>query len=433
MANFSSKWSSLSKEQQQAMKDKFGSKQGWQDAKAKSQGYDNEAAKKAGKSSGFQTGVADSGAGVNQSGQTSSSADMGTGGNSGGSGRGTNPNPSDVSKRYYQKWSDLTEAQRAKETSKSAFKKRKAELGLKGINVKADTKTRMAGDALRKLNKQENPNEAAVRRASEKVYGVDNIDDFDGGAAGAGSKRDYDRLSKADIKGLRKQGFSQQEILDYAERTTADTSGKKAQKMLQRFRDNIAAQNPVEPSPEPGPSPTPQPGPSPTPQPGPSPTPQPGPSPNPEPTPQPGPTPTPQPGPSPTPQPTPQPGPTPTPQPDPGDDIYDGPGDDIYGGPGDDQIETIVDGPGDDIYGGPGDDTITRDSLNTKNKIDFKGGDNIQKVKTDNTIKDITIKGDGNYTFFDQSNRVYGGDNRRFNYFSKSGASTGGSGGGSSK
>jgi len=234
-----SKWSELTEKQ----RNRFGDKASFKSAKEEYQASKADS----GSSSQMQTGVADSGAGVNQSGQTSSSANLGTG-SSGGSGSGVvrerDPNPSDVSKRYYQKWSDLTEAQRAKEVSKSTFKERKAELGLKGINVKADTKTRMAGDALRKLNKQEAPNEAAVERARERVYGVENIDNFDGAAAGAGSKRDYDRLSKSDIKGLRKQGFSQQEILDYAERTTSDTSGEKAQKLLGKFRDNIAAKNP---------------------------------------------------------------------------------------------------------------------------------------------------------------------------------------------
>ena len=296
-----SKWSELTEKQ----RNRFGDKASFKSAK---QEYQASQASSGGGNQ-MQTGVADSGAGVNQSGQTSSSADLGTG-SSGGTGGGVvrerDPNPSDVSKRYYQKWSDLTEAQRAKEVSKSAFKERKAQLGLKGINVKADTKERMAGDALRKLNKQEAPNEAAVERARERVYGVENIDDFDGAAAGAGSKRDYDRLSKSDIKGLRKQGFSQQEILDYADRTTSDTSGEKAQKILQRFRDNIAAKNkeeepvytppgeptpgnPITPENPIAPSPSPTPAPTPAPQPAPSPTnPVPSPTPtNPAPTPPP--------------------------------------------------------------------------------------------------------------------------------------------------
>ena len=233
-----SKWSELTEKQ----RNRFGDKASFKSAKQEYQ------AQQASQSSGnqMQTGVSNSGAGVNQSGQASNSESLGTqssGGTGGGVVKERDSNPSDVSKRYYQKWSDLTESQRAKEVNKSSFKERKAALGLKGINVKADTKTRMAGDALRKLNKQEAPNEAAVSRAQERVYGVENIDDFDGAAAGAGSKRDYDRLSKSDIKGLRKQGFSQQEILDYADRTTSDTSGEKAQKLLGKFRDNIAAKN----------------------------------------------------------------------------------------------------------------------------------------------------------------------------------------------
>ena len=40
--NFGSKWSELSAEDKQKAKDQYGSKQSWQDAKARSQGYANE-------------------------------------------------------------------------------------------------------------------------------------------------------------------------------------------------------------------------------------------------------------------------------------------------------------------------------------------------------------------------------------------------------
>lgn len=42
MSNFDKKWSELSKEESAAMKEQFGSKQAWQDAKARSEGYMNE-------------------------------------------------------------------------------------------------------------------------------------------------------------------------------------------------------------------------------------------------------------------------------------------------------------------------------------------------------------------------------------------------------
>ena len=51
MANFDKKWSELSKEESKAMKDEYGSKQAWQDAKARSQGYKDEAEKKTSKPS----------------------------------------------------------------------------------------------------------------------------------------------------------------------------------------------------------------------------------------------------------------------------------------------------------------------------------------------------------------------------------------------
>lgn len=46
MANFDKKWSELSQEDSKAMKAKYGSKQAWQDAKAKAEGYKNETEKK---------------------------------------------------------------------------------------------------------------------------------------------------------------------------------------------------------------------------------------------------------------------------------------------------------------------------------------------------------------------------------------------------
>ena len=58
---------------------------------------------------------------------------------------------SDISKRYYQKYSDLTPEQRERAGSRAEFRAKKQELGLKGINVEKDTKTRMAGDALNEM------------------------------------------------------------------------------------------------------------------------------------------------------------------------------------------------------------------------------------------------------------------------------------------
>ena len=156
----------------------------------------------------------------------------------------------DISKRYYQKYSSLTDKQKERAGSREEFAAKKQELGLKGVNVESDTKTRMAGDALNQMRSREkagvtNPkkyNQGTVDQMNQQVYGVENINDFDATASGAGSGKNTNRLSKADIKGLRKEGgFSKKEILQYVEdNPDVDASGAKAQKLLGKYTDRIA-------------------------------------------------------------------------------------------------------------------------------------------------------------------------------------------------
>ena len=105
----------------------------------------------------------------------------------------------DVSKRYYQKWSELTDEQKAKSGSKAEHNARREEYGLKGVNVESDTKTRMAGDAIKQIKSQEKPNQQALDRAKDTVYGVDDLKDFDTAAAGSGAGKNQEKFSRADI------------------------------------------------------------------------------------------------------------------------------------------------------------------------------------------------------------------------------------------
>ena len=157
----------------------------------------------------------------------------------------------DTSKRYYQKYGSLTDKQKKRAGSKEEFMAKRQELGLKGVNVESDTKTRMAGDALNQMRSREKDgvtnskkyNENTVDQMNQQVYGVENINDFDAAASGRGSDNNVNRLSKSDIKGLKKYGgFTEEQIVQYAENNPdIKTGGDKAQKLLAKYKDRIAA------------------------------------------------------------------------------------------------------------------------------------------------------------------------------------------------
>ena len=86
-----------------------------------------------------------------------------------------------------------------------------------------------------------------------KAPKVDKIDDFDLTAGGAGSHKGTKRLSASDLKNLRGQGFSVDEIVDYNDRMMASgevKQGGKAQALLEKYKaeitDNIGVPTPIE-------------------------------------------------------------------------------------------------------------------------------------------------------------------------------------------
>ena len=306
-------------------------------------------------------------------------------------------------------YSDMSDEYK-ESTSKTAHKSARLAAGTYQ-NMKEENKTsdaRQAGVALDYIDKRHNTSKEELSKSerrkpkeqyneySERVYGnaeTTSIDDFDASARGRGADEGENRLSAADIKGLRKAGYSRKEILDLVERRgdTMKTGGEgsKAQKLLGEFRDYVANlpgkdKPPEQSTPEPTPEPTPA-----TPEPTPEPTPA-----------------TPAPTPAPTPASTPAPTPEPTPAPE---DPYEQPP--VNTGDIDQEM----------------DQTIEQD---VDNSVDdsFKGG----------TIGDIdmntNINGDGNTVnnTVDNSNnsRYYGGDNRVFaiNYGDQN-ANTGSGGG----
>ena len=109
-----------------------------------------------------------------------------------------------------------------------------------------------------------------------KFYGApsmdpteDNIYSYDTSAFGAGSQKDpsTERLSKIDIKNLRRQGYSRADIIDYADNigeTGVITDGGAAQRLLDRYRDKLLNKkgnddleftDPVDPIGDPDPTP----------------------------------------------------------------------------------------------------------------------------------------------------------------------------------
>ena len=77
----------------------------------------------------------------------------------------------------------------------------------------------------------------------------DNIYSYDTSAFGAGSGKDTERLSRADIKNLHNQGYSKADIVDYADNigeTGVITDGAKAQKLLDKYRKSLTKKEPVD-------------------------------------------------------------------------------------------------------------------------------------------------------------------------------------------
>ena len=102
------------------------------------------------------------------------------------------------------------------------------------------SQNRMAGEVFE--GKDTIPDGAPIMDPDE-----DNIYSYDTSAFGAGSGRDTKRLSRADIKNLSNQGYSKADIVDYAENigeTGVITDGGKAQKLLERYKKNLAKKQP---------------------------------------------------------------------------------------------------------------------------------------------------------------------------------------------
>ena len=127
-----------------------------------------------------------------------------------------------------KKYSELNDKQREKLTAK---------YGDEAQSKFKEARQRMAGDAASGGGNTSGEGNQAPAMDPEK----DSIYSYDTGAYGAGSKKGTERLSAKDIKHLDSQGYSREEIIDYATniKQTGVKSGAKAQALLDKYKAGI--------------------------------------------------------------------------------------------------------------------------------------------------------------------------------------------------
>jgi len=212
------------------------------------------------------------------------------------------------------------------------------------------------------------PNSGGADRRANATQTKGNISKYDANSVGKSSGGKY---THQDIKALKDQGYSYDDIGKHLQESGADNLGNRATTLRDRYINSLTAPKPT-PSPTPAPTPT-------TPKPSPAPTPT-------------YPTPT-----NPYPQPSPSPSPSPSP-------VNPGPGTGDVSIPG---VGIGITGPGDN-------DAIVNNPDNSMDLI----------VDQDNDIN-TNIDGNNNTVVNTQDNsiRQYGGDNRSFNYIGGGGGS----------
>ena len=164
-----------------------------------------------------------------------------------------------------KRWSDLTQKQKDRFGSKSAFSNAKNDYRSQqnvaanaggGDAYTSTNRSRKAGDKLKDLRQQRevlredkagNKAELAklherIKRQEGRIYGdgTGNIaDNYDASAGGAGSNVNKARTSAKDIKEL-KQRYGKEAVVDYLNNEGADTlGGDKAQKLLKRYTNQL--------------------------------------------------------------------------------------------------------------------------------------------------------------------------------------------------
>lgn len=183
-------------------------------------------------------------------------------------------------------WDNLSDRQKALFGSNEAFKAAKKATAKAGGDVSRVHSIKTIGaspapspsPAPSRPSPSPSPSHSPAPRVGTPSK-VSNINNYDTTSYGRGHHKAGDRISRNDIKELHeKQGFSKQEVIDYAERVYGEGTkgGGRAQGLLDRYKRDLAhAQTPAPtPAPTPAaPAPTPsRPAPRPTPTPSPRPT-----------------------------------------------------------------------------------------------------------------------------------------------------------------
>ena len=331
----------------------------------------------------------------------------------------------DISKRYYKKYSELTDEQKAKSGTRAEHRARREELGVYDSTPNRTSRSELAEMVnedtslrdLKQLAKSEETsggkaqaflNKKIAEREAE-IYGGD-LDSFDTTAGGIGSNKGADKISKADLKALETAGHSREDIIAMVDSKDPSVSdGNRAQKLLNKWKsefvENELPEDPVEPTPTDPVEPTPTDPVEPTPTDPVEPTPTDPVEPTPTPTPT-NPTPTPT---NPTPTPV-TPTPTPTPTQPPTTDIDTGDVDqeidqditneDVNNTDIDDSFDGGTIGDIDNETNIVGDNNYVDNSVDNSNNSRYYGGNstvwNIQKG--DQNANTGFALGDGNYT-----------------------------------
>ena len=173
-------------------------------------------------------------------------------------------------------WEQLSDRQKKEYGSKGAFKDAKKDTRASGGDVSrahsiktvhraptpAPAPPRTPSPSPRPTpSPSPRPTPSPSPRPTPRPAPVSRIQDYDTTALGAGSRKAGDRLSRADLQELSRQGFSKQEIIDYSNKITGGNTkqGGKAQSLLNKWTSEIANHTPTRPTPSPTPAPTPSP------------------------------------------------------------------------------------------------------------------------------------------------------------------------------
>ena len=127
-------------------------------------------------------------------------------------------------------------AKRDKDDKKKNKKKKERMAGDRMMPEDGITELRGGRDGKYFYNKK---GELKKRTENNNPFDVDTLDDFDLRAAGSGSYRGIERLGSGELRSLRDEGRSREEIMEYAAGLDEGKVGDRAQEVLATWTDKI--------------------------------------------------------------------------------------------------------------------------------------------------------------------------------------------------